>query len=317
MVDSICFGSESGNITNLYNIAKILADEPEEFQQQLKLFLKRGYSYPMARNQALEATIPDFVNYMDVIKTPNNILGIEYIKALLRTNSTITPFTVQRIGSCYHDHKLSVAYSSAIAIRQSLEFGNSLEKIEDQVPKNCLSILSEYYNKSYPVFMDDFSSLLKYKLLTEAPNGFCKYADISSDLSDKIKKNIFKIDSINNFCDLLKSKDLTHARINRCLGHILLNIHQEEMDVLKENGTIHYARVLGFKKDSNAILSAIKKNSSIPLITKLADASKLLSEEGIAQLEKDIQVSHIYEMIVSSKFNQPFRNECTRQIVKI
>ena len=89
------------------------------------------------------------------------------------------------------------------------------------------------------------------------------------------------------------------------------------MDVLKENGTIHYARVLGFKKDSNAILSAIKKNSSIPLITKLADASKLLSEEGIAQLEKDIQVSHIYEMIVSSKFNQPFRNECTRQIVKI
>ena len=317
VVDSICFGSESGNITNLYNVAKILADEPEEFQQQLKLFLKRGYSYPMARNQALEATIPDFVNYMDVIKTPNNILGIEYIKALLRTNSTITPFTVQRIGSCYHDHKLSVAYSSAIAIRQSLEFGNSLEKIEDQVPKNCLSILSEHYNKSYPVFMDDFSTLLKYKLLTEAPNGFCKYADISSDLSDKIKKNIFKIDSINNFCDLLKSKDLTHSRINRCLGHILLNIHQEEMDVLKENGTIHYARVLGFKKDSNAILSAIKKNSSIPLITKLADASKLLSEEGIAQLEKDIQVSHIYEMIVSSKFNQPFRNECTRQIVKI
>ena len=234
VVDSICFGSESGNITNLYNVAKILADEPEEFQQQLKLFLKRGYSYPMARNQALEATIPDFVNYMDVIKTPNNILGIEYIKALLRTNSTITPFTVQRIGSCYHDHKLSVAYSSAIAIRQSLEFGNSLEKIEDQVPKNCLSILSEHYNKSYPVFMDDFSTLLKYKLLTEAPNSFCKYADISSDLSDKIKKNIFKIDSINNFCDLLKSKDLTHARINRCLGHILLNIHQEEMDVLKE-----------------------------------------------------------------------------------
>ena len=317
IVDSICFGSESGNISNLYKVAQILADEPEEYQEQLKLFLKRGYSYPMARNQALEATIPDFVNYMDVIKTPNNILGIEYIKALIRTNSSMTPYTVHRVGSGYHDHKLSIAYSSAIAIRQSLEFGNSIEKIEDQVPTNCLPILSEQFHKTYPIYMDDFSTILKYKLLTEAPNGFDKYADISSDLSDKIKKNLFKIDNINNFCDLLKSKDLTHARINRCLGHILLNIQQDEMDSLKENGTIHYARVLGFKNDSNVILTEIKKNASIPLITKLADASKLLSEEGMAQLEKDIQVSHIYEMIVSSKFDQPFRNECTRQIVKI
>ena len=317
IVDSICFGSESGNISNLYNVAKILADEPEDFQQQLKIFLKRGYSYPMARNQALEATIPDFVNYADVIKTPNNILGIEYIKALIRTNSSMTPYTVHRIGSGYHDHKLSIAYSSAIAIRQSLELVNSLDKIDDQVPKNCLPILSEQFHKTYPIYMDDFSTILKYKLLTEAPNGFDKYADISSDLSDKIKKNLFKIDNINSFCDLLKSKDLTHARINRCLGHILLNIQQDEMDALKENGTIHYARVLGFKKDSNAILTEIKKNASIPLITKLADASKLLSEEGMAQLEKDIQISHIYEMIVSSKFQQPFRNECTRQIIKV
>ena len=89
------------------------------------------------------------------------------------------------------------------------------------------------------------------------------------------------------------------------------------MDALKENGDIHYARVLGFVKESDALLSKIKKNTSIPLITKLADASKLLSEEGMAQLEKDIHVSHIYEMIVSSKFNQPFRNEYTRKIVKL
>ena len=317
VVDSICFGSESGNITNLYNVAKILADEPEEYKQQLKLFLKRGYSYPLARNQALEATIPDFVNYMDVIKTPNNILGIEYLKALIRTNSSITPYTIPRIGSGYHDRKLSVAYSSAIAIRQSLQFGNSLEKIEEQVPDNCLPILSEHFNKTYPIFMDDFSTILKYKLLTEASNGFDKYADISSDLSDKIKKNMFKINTIHNFCDLLKSKDLTHARINRCLGHILLNIQQDEMDTLKENGSIHYARILGFKENSNDLLSEAKKKTSIPLITKLADASKILSEDGMAQLEKDIQVSHIYEMVVSSKFNQPFRNEYKRQIVKI
>ena len=317
VVDYLCFGSESGDIANLHTVAKILADEPEEYKQQLKRFLKRGYSYPMARNQALEAPIPDFVNYEDVIKTPNNILGIEYLKALIRTNSSIAPYTIRSFGGGYHDYKLNVAYSSAIAIRQSLMLGNSLARIEDQIPKNCRPLLLDNFKKTYPVFLDDFSTVLKYQLFTEAPNGFEKYADISSDLSDKIKKNIYKVDTINNFCDLLKSKDLTHARINRCLGHILLNIRQEEMDTLKANGDIHYARVLGFVKESDALLSKIKKNTSIPLITKLADASKLLSEEGMAQLEKDIHVSHIYEMIVSSKFNQPFRNEYTRKIVKL
>lgn len=317
VVDYLCFGSESGDIAKLYTVAKILADEPQEYKQQLKHFLKRGLSYPLARNQALEMTIPDFVNYEDVIKTPNNILGIEYLKALIRSNSSITPYTVHRIGSGYHDYKLNVAYSSAIAIRQSLMLGNSLARIEDQVPKNCRPLLLDNFMKKYPIFLDDFSTILKYRLLTEVSNGFEKYADISPDLSAKIKKNVYKVDTINNFCDLLKSKDLTHARINRCLGHILLDIRQDDMEALKENGGIHYARVLGFLKDSDSLLTKIKKNTSVPLVTKLADAQKLLTAEGMEQLEKDVHVSHIYEMISSSKFNHPFQNEYTQKIVKL
>lgn len=317
VVDCLCFGSESGDIDKLYAVAKILAEEPEEYKQQLKRFLKHGLSYPLARNQALEMTIPDFVNYEDVIKTPNNILGIEYLKALIRSDSSIVPHTVHRIGSGYHDYKLNVAYSSAIAIRQSLMLGNSFARIEDQVPKNCHDLLLSNFMKTYPIFLDDFSTILKYRLLTEAPNGFEKYADISPDLSAKIKKNVYKVDTINSFCDILKSKDLTHARINRCLGHILLDIRQDEMDALRENGGIHYARVLGFVKESDGLLTKLKKHSSVPLITKLADAPKQLSEEGMAQLEKDVHVSHIYEMIASSKFKHPFENEYTRKIVKL
>lgn len=317
IVDYLCFGSESGEIDNLNAVAKILAEEPEEYKLQLKRFLKRGFSYPLARNQALEMTIPDFVNYEDVINTPNNILGIEYLKALIRLGSPIVPYTIRRIGSGYHDYKLNVEYSSAIAIRQSLMLGNSFARIEDQIPKNCHSLLLDNFNKTYPILLDDFSTILKYQLLTEASHGFEKYADISPDLSAKIAKNIYKVDTINNFCDLLKSKNLTHARISRCLGHILLDIRQEEMDALKENGDIHYARVLGFRENSTPLLTQIKKHTAVPLITKLADAPKKLSQEGMTQLEKDIHVSHIYEMIASSKFNHPFQNEYTRKIVKL
>lgn len=317
VVDSICFGSECGNIEQLTNVARILADEPEIYKQNLKLGLKRGFSYPMARNAALEMSIPDFVHYESVIRTPNNILGIEYIKALLRLNSNIKPYTISRLGSSYHDRRLNTSFSSALAIRQSLMSNNRLDMIKDQVPDNCYELLEENFGKLYPIFPDELTPLLKYRLILEENKGYDQFVDISPDLSDKIKKNLFKVDTFNGFCDLLKSKDLTHARISRCLGHIILNITQKEMDELKQNGFIHYARILGFRSDSDALLGEIKKNSSIPLITKLADASKVLSPEGMKQLEKDITASHIYEMIAASKFHHPVYNEYQRQIIKI
>ncbi|MBR1691222.1 MAG: nucleotidyltransferase [Lachnospiraceae bacterium] len=317
VTDLLCFGSESGEIDKLHTIAKILAEEPEEYREHLKTYMKRGYNYPMARNQALEMVIPDFVEYEDIIQTPNNILGIEYLKALIQSGSQITPYTVRRMGSGYHDHRLNVAYSSAISIRHSLLLGNSIARIVDQVPKNCHPLLFEHANKSFPIFPDDFSTILKYRLLLEADEGFTGYADVSQELSDKIKKHLFKMDKMEDFCDLLKTKELTHARISRSLGHILLNIRQEEMDELKANGTVHYARVLGFREESDKLLKKIKKNTSIPLITKPADAAKLLDPNGLAQFEKDIEVSHIYEMIAASKFGHPIRNEYKRQVIKL
>lgn len=317
VVDYLCFGSESGDLEKLTSIAKILASEPEEYQKNLRTFLKRGMSYPLARNQALEMIIPDFVEYEDMIKTPNNILAIEYLKALLRENSSIRPRCFRRVGNGYYDYKLNVAYSSAISIRHALKLGTSIMRIMDQVPASCHPLMLEQVNKSYPIFPGDFDTILKYRLLTEAPNGYTKYADVSSDLSDKIRKNLFKMDNMEDFCDLLKTKDLTHARISRCLGHILLDITQDEIDELKSCKTACYVRVLGFRQSAEDLLSQIKANTSIPLITKPADAGKLLSEEGRRQFEKDIEVSHIYEMIVSSKYGHAIKHEYKRQIIKV
>lgn len=315
VVDYLCFGSEAGDIERLTAVAKVLADEPEVYKQNLRLNLRRGLSYPLARNRALELTIPDFITYSDIIKTPNNILAIEYIKAIIQQESTMKPCTIRRIGSGYHDYKLKAAYSSAISIRESLQHTNSLSMIEDQVPKSCYDLLNTQYKKTYPIYLEDFAQLLHYRLISEVENGYDTYADISPELSDKIKKNIYKFDSTKNFCDLLKTKDMTHARISRCLGHILLGLKQVELDELKMYGLIHYARVLGFKEGCDALLKGIKKHSSIPFITKPADAYEHLSEIGFKQFKKDIEVAHIYEMIASVKYGHPLRNEYQRQII--
>jgi len=317
VVDFLSFGSESGDLDKLKSIARILADEPEEYKSYLRTNLKRGLSYPLARDQALEMVIPDFVEYEDILGTPNNILAIEYLKALIRCGSEIKPYTLRRIGSDYHDHRLHLAYSSAISIRHALLLGSSVSRIIDQIPKNCQPLLREHINKSFPIFSDDFSVILKYRLLAEAKEGYTRYADVSDYLSDKIKKKLFHMDTMENFCDELKTKNLTHARISRCLGHILLDIRQDEIDMLRGNGIVHYARVLGFREGSDKLLRSIKEHTSIPLITKPADASKLLTEDGLAQFEKDIEVSHIYEMIAASKFGHPIRNEYRRQIIRI
>ena len=101
-VDSICFGSENGNIAMLTKIANALVSESEDFVQALKNNLKNGDTYPVARNAALAETISGITSYDTILGFPNNILGIEYIKALIRQNSSIKPYTNLRIGADYH-----------------------------------------------------------------------------------------------------------------------------------------------------------------------------------------------------------------------
>ncbi len=315
VTDSICFGSECGDISKLQQIASLLYPESPAYTCLLQENLKSGLPFPLARSGALLALCPDVPNIAEIITSPNNILGIEYLKALLKRKSTILPFTIKRLGAGYHDGILDGERSSAFAIRTSLSEHGSLEAIRKQVPENVLSLLNADWQKSYPIVANDFSLLLQYKLLSTNKNNLASYLDLNKDLSDKIKKNLKDYTSFDNFCDLLKSKDVTHTRISRSLLHILLDITAKDMELYKSIDYIPYARILGFKKDATPLLNAIKKESSIPMISKLADAQKLLDHKSISMLEKEITASHIYEAVVAGKFGQKMKNEYTRQIV--
>ena len=317
IVNHICFGSECGDTSVLTKIAEILACEPEGYTNSLKDYLKHGFSYPSARTQALLHYAPEFHEYRDVLSSPNNILGMEYIKALIRRNSSIIPYTTTRYGSDYHDKAFGEYNCSALDIREAVFNGSDTETLSLQMPAQAYEILTDCFASIAPVSSNAFSGLLHYKLLLEAENGYTDYLDVTQELSDRIVKNLYSFSSFHGFCELLKTKDITYTRISRCLLHILLDIKKTDLEACLKLDYTPYARVLGFRKDAELLLKEIKQASSIPLITKLADAQKLLSEDAYQMLQKDLKRSSIYESVSCRKSNVLMRNELQKQIVII
>jgi predicted nucleotidyltransferase len=234
---------------------------------------------------------------------------------------------IKREGNGYHDSTISKeTLASATAIREIMEkslfatkdyYGESSlpSELQNHMPKSVYSIICDKKNEY--VRQNDFSSLLQYKLLTEGNSDLGRYADVSMDLSDKIHKNIRHYQTYDNFCELLKSKELTYSRINRALTHILLNITQEMYENAKLNDYAGYARILGFRKEATPLLSEIGKKTTIPLISKLADASKILSDRELHYLEHDIFCSHVYESIVALRKGATLKNEFQREIIRL
>ena len=332
-IDSICFGSECGDYYLLEKVEHVTADEPEAYKQTLQDALKQGLSFPLARQAALKAYFQD-PSLDDILEQPNNILGIEYIKALYLRKSPIGAYTIRRKISGYHDKELSPGYSSASAIRRLLAFaGNSvhlaseemydepglsevLTRLEGQVPPSCIRSLEETHRVRYPVYANDFSLLFRYRLLTETRESLAGYLDMTEELANRMINHANDFITFDQFCDLLKTRDMTYSRISRCLLHILLNIRTEDMTLYKEEGGCQYARVLGFSKDGAKLLTRIKRTSSVPLLTKLTQTEGL-SKAGLRMLRQDIFAADLYESVITDKFKMPFISEYQQQIVRV
>lgn len=332
-IDSICFGSECGDYELLSRIAHILADEPDEFRLRLQDALKTGMSFPRARQTAIREYLKD--DSLDlVLEKPNNILGIEYLKALYQRQSPIKSYTIKRIVSGYHDTRLSGSYSSASAIRRLLDYASQsvlvekdgmfdepvlsevLTRLEGQVPPSCIRTLEETHRTRYPIYANDFSLLLKYRLLRETRETLTEYQDITEDLANRIINHANDFISFDQFCDLLKTRDMTYTRISRSLFHILLNIRKSDMQTYQEQGYCQYARILGFRRDARRLLSVLKHSSKVPLISKLAQTGGLTSA-GLAMQQNDIFASNLYESIITDKYKMPFINEYQHQILRV
>lgn len=316
VTDALCFGSECSDMGLLSKIASILSREPEEYRKVLRKGLKEGLSFPKAREHAL-LSVASFPipkeNLSQVLSSPNNILAIEYLKALNRLDSAIVPHAILRRGAGYHDLTDNGGFSSAEGIRARLaECGMT----DIPVPESVSALMNAQYNKSLPVFADDFSALLHYKLLLLCDDGFSHYQDGSDALSDKIRKNLPSFHSFTTFADTLKSKEITYSRISRLLTHILLDLKTADLDQYMQNG-IGFARILGFRESAAPLLSSIKKRSAITLPGRLSDSKTVLCPSDLRMLKETIRASCIYQSVVSNKFHTKYRNEFSRQFLKL
>ena len=297
-VDSICFGSECGDMELLQKAANVLVDEPAEYREALHRFVRAGDSFPLARQKALAAYVSP-----EVLSEPNNILGLEYLKALARIGSKMKPYTIRRVYSQYHDTDLQEEFSSATAIRKQILSGN-MEVLAGQVPVKFLTDLQE----ACPLHSNDFSLLLKYRLLVETKESLLAYADVSEDLANRIINRRNQFQNFEQFCLLLKTREITYSRISRALTHILLGLKNGD-----DTG-IHYARVLGFCKRDRAVLAQIKRDGEVPMLTKLT-AARTMDDAAQKMLATDAFASDLYESVVSDKYGTKFVNEYEKEII--
>lgn len=332
VVTHLCFGSECGAIEPLQQAAELLFEEPAVLSAYLRDYVKQGFTYPQAREQAVlqylrtTGDISGAESLGEYLSAPNNILGIEYCKALLRRNSSMIPITVKRQGHGYHDTSLDQDFGSATAIRQELQNLHSadadlrilpslLEESEllKQIPEKLRTLLIN----ARPLFADDFSTLLSYRLLELQAQGapFHQYFDVSDDLAKRMQKQLLEFTSFDDKVSQLKTRQFTYTRISRCLMHLLLQMTESEYNSRKEQDYVSYIRILGFRRESADILSAIKKHCSLPLITKTADASKRLDEAAYQQFQHDIFCSHVYQSVYAQKYNEQLRNEFTQPLI--
>lgn len=314
IVDTLCYGVESVDHELTKLVAGVLKNPPAEYSTSLARLIQGGMSFPAARSRALceyfRDTYDSASEKLDTfIASPNNILAIEYEKALM--DCDITGFPIQRVGEGYHSIDSTSEFSSATAVRgvistlididkhntiTNMQLDNSWisAKFSQLMPSDCADILVNCILGGHIVFPDDISEMLYYRLLTGKYKGFAQYADCTKELSAKIVKNIYKYESFTQFCNLLKSKNLTYTRISRVLIHILLGIENDDFNICMDNP---YLRILGFKKSSGELMHLLKKRASTPIITKVADAPYEL-------ISKDIFAADLYGRLCHSQQNE-------------
>lgn len=275
IVDYLSFGSELGKLEPLTYLSSILSQEPSYYKERLKNYLAKGLSFSVSRSNALEDYIyrdqSDFdYDFHRILKGSNNILGIEYLKALLYINSKIRPITVKRMGSDYKNTSISGDFSSATAIRHLIK-EDGLNNVENLVPFHTYYWLEKYIEK-YKSFnhISKYEEILIYLLRTMEKDKIKELMDMEDGLENRIIEKGFKSNNINNIIDSITTKRYPKTRIQRILIHLLHNFYRED---LEEIHSLYpsYIRVLGSNSKGFILLNKIKEKSSLPIITKFAD----------------------------------------------
>ena len=278
-IDELCFGSEDDNLDILYKVADTQINN-KLFDQKVKEYLDDGINYPTALNNALK----DLIN-VEITK-PNDLLGVSYLKEIIKNKYDIKPFIIKRTND-YHDIESDSNIVSASNIRERLIKN---ESIKNKVPFDVFEILKDKKLKN------NYFELLKYKIISE--DDLNKYLDVDEGLNTRIKNQIYKSNNLEELIQNIKTKRYTYNKISRMLNHILCSFTKSENNIRD----LEYIRILGFDKKGQEYLKNIKKDMNTPILNKY-DTRKYKT------LEIEKRVSDIYSLIYEDIIKQEIQNK--------
>ena len=279
-INTLCFGSETENIDDIVNSAKIQLNN-NDFDNKVKEYLDLGINYPTALNNALKDLNAKEIN------TQNDLLGVSYIKEILKNNLNIEIFNIKRTND-FHDITSNDDVISASYIRNKLQ---NKQDIKNNVPQNVYELL-----KNKNIEIDEFK-YLKYKIITE--DNLDKYVDVDEGISSRIKKSLEKSNNKEELIQNIKTKRYTYNKICRMLNHILCSFTKEENNQTKN---LEYIRILGFTEQGKQYLNEIKNDIKLPILNKY-DTKKYKT------LEIEKRVTDIYSLIYEDITKEEIQNK--------
>lgn len=314
IVDTVSFGSENSDIDILNRISGILYEEPKQYVEFLNEELKKGLSFPKARENAVLLYLND-KKYFNILNQPNNTLAIEYLKALKKYKSHIMPIAIKREKAFYNSNCIVDEYASATAIRNMI-VNNQFNDIRKVMPRLAYDLLmQEIENNQYVIDISKFEKEILYSIRRLSTADLKKFPEVNEGLENAIKNAANSCNTLVELINIIKSKRYTQTRIQRILLYILLNITKKDMYISRK--TVPYARILGYSPKGKELISKIyNANPKITLITSVKnffDSSNNKTYKHM--LSKDILATNIYTL--AYKNDSVANLDYTKKIVTI
>jgi len=301
VVTHLAFGSELGQLPILQTIARLLAYEPPAYRIQLKNHLAQGLSFPAARAKAVYSILSPEIDDLDsILLQPNNILALEYLRALHLTPASLLPITIPRHGPGYNSTEMS-SYASATAIRQHLRSHPADSRLADAMPTSAFNILRQEIDAGRaPNYVDGLGSAVLSALRTTPKERLSQIYEISEGLENRIQEAANLSGSMAELTRSIKSKRYSSTRINRLLLYILLHIESKQMLGFDQVGP-QYLHILGFSTKGRKILQEIKNKSSLRVLNRGSEvkaASHDIDDPRVrGMLNLDVRATDIYTLL--------------------
>ena len=298
IVNFLSFGSECNDISILSQVTDVLVDEPSEYKALLSHELDKGVSFPKARERALMMYLNDVRRFASVLSSPNNILGIEYLKALKRQKSLMQPITIQRKDSKYNDDTIPTdsQFASATALRKLCATHHS-DILQRFMPEASYKILNDAMeNGNIVKNISDFDKLIIYTLRRMSTDEIANLPDVSEGLEFAIKSAVNQCNTVSELLSIINTKRYTQTRLQRILLYAILGITKKDMQLSKT--TKPYIRVLGFNDKGRELISEIsKRNKKLTMISSVKKFMDSNPNKNMKQLlEKDIWATNVYTL---------------------